>query len=80
MNIDSEEFEPIFMDIKERYLSGVYFPKLIVGTGLSIAMNIPGMSKLAEKLEKSFENIGELELQSYKNSGTNIKERSKMKD
>ena len=39
MNIDSGEFEPIFMDIKERYLSGVNFPKLIVGTGLSIAMN-----------------------------------------
>lgn len=63
MNIDSEEFEPIFMDIKERYLSGVNFPKLIVGTGLSIAMNIPGMLKLAEKLEKSFERIGDLELQ-----------------
>ena len=63
MNIDSEEFEPIFMDIKKRYLSSANFPKLIVGTGLSIAMNIPGMSKLAEKLEKSFEKINDLELQ-----------------
>lgn len=63
MNIDSEEFEPIFMDIKERYLSSVNFPKLIVGTGLSISMNIPGMSKLAEKLEESFESVCDLELQ-----------------
>ena len=75
MNIDSEEFEPIFMDIKERYLSGVNFPKLIVGTGLSIAMNIPGMSKLAEKLEKSFESIGDLELQEQWN-----KYKGKIKD
>ena len=56
MDIDKEEFEPIFIDIKERYLSSINFPKLIVGTGLSIAMNIPGMSKLSEKLEKSFQN------------------------
>ena len=56
MDIDKEEFEPIFIDIKERYLSSINFPKLIVGTGLSIAMNIPGMSKLSEKLEESFQN------------------------
>ena len=54
MDIDKEEFEPIFIDIKERYLSSINFPKLIVGTGLSIAMNIPGMSKLSEKLESYY--------------------------
>lgn len=62
MNIDSEEFESIFMDIKERYLSSINFPKLIIGTGLSIAMNIPGMSKLAEKLDESFEIIDNVDL------------------
>ena len=50
MNIGSEEFEPIFMDIKERYLSGVNFPKLIVGTGLSIAMNIPSHALYSREL------------------------------
>ncbi|WP_277283748.1 hypothetical protein [Sneathia sanguinegens] len=48
---------------------------MIVGTGLSIAMNIPGMSKLAEKLEKSFESIGDLELQEQWN-----KYKGKIKD
>ena len=62
MNIDSKEFEPIFTDIKERYLSSTNFPKMIIGTGLSIAMNIPGMSKLTEKLEETFENIDDLGL------------------
>ena len=67
MNLDSEEFEPIFRDIKERYLSSINFPKLIIGTGLSIAMKIPGMSKLAEKLEESFESIDNLDLQNQWN-------------
>ena len=75
MNLDSKEFEPIFMDIKERYLSSINFPKLIMGTGLSIAMNIPGMSKLAEKLEDSFESIDDLNLQSKWN-----KYKGKIKD
>lgn len=68
MKVNSEEFEPIFMDIKERYLSSTNFPKLIVGTGLSIAMNIPGMSKLAEKLEESFESISDFNLKEQWNS------------
>lgn len=48
IEIDGKEFEPIFMDIKERYLSSTNFPKLIIGTGLSVSMNIPGMTQLAE--------------------------------
>lgn len=75
MNIDSEEFEPIFVDIKRRYLSSINFPKLIIGTGLSIAMNIPGMSRLAEKLEKSFESMDDLDLRKQWN-----KYKSKIKD
>lgn len=67
MDVDKEEFEPIFTDLKERYLSSVKFPKLIIGTGLSIAMNIPGMSKLAEKLEEVFESIIDVELKNQWN-------------
>ncbi|WRK55185.1 SIR2 family protein [Coprobacillaceae bacterium CR2/5/TPMF4] len=62
LNVDSEEFGQIFIDIKQRYLSNTNFPKLIVGTGLSISMNIPGMSALAKKLNKEFENIDDTAL------------------
>ena len=57
LNINSNEFEQLFSDIKRRYLSNTNFPKLIVGTGLSISMNIPGMSALAKKLDEKFESI-----------------------
>lgn len=62
MDIYSEEFEPIFSDIKERYLSSINFPKLIIGSGLSIAMKIPGMSELSKELKESFKNIDDLVL------------------
>lgn len=58
LKIDSSEFVKIFTDIKQRYLSNPNLPKLIVGTGLSIAMNIPGMSALAKKLDEEFNSIG----------------------
>ena len=67
MDIDKEEFDYIFADIKERYLSSINFPKLIIGTGLSIAMNIPGMSKLAKKLNKTFESVNDLDLKNLWN-------------
>lgn len=57
IDINADGFEPIFLDIKERYLSSTNFPKLIIGTGLSIAMGVPGMSGLAYKLEKEFQVI-----------------------
>lgn len=63
MDINSEEFKQIFMDIKERYLSHTNFPKLIIGTGLSITMHIPGMPELSEKLEASFKSIADKNLQ-----------------
>ncbi len=58
MDIYSEEFEPIFSDIKERYLPSINFPKLIIGSGLSIAMKIPGMSELSKELKESYKDIG----------------------
>ncbi len=54
MIVSEEEFEPIFLEIKEKYLSNTNFPKLIIGTGLSISMGVPGMRKLAEKIENEF--------------------------
>lgn len=57
LDINKDEFEPIFLDIKERYLSSLNFPKLIIGTGLSIAMGVPGMLELAEKLDEEFQTI-----------------------
>lgn len=54
--VDSEDFNPIFEDIKSRYLSRNNFPKLIIGSGLSVSMGIPGMHKLADKLAEVFLN------------------------
>ncbi|WP_155213627.1 SIR2 family protein [Streptococcus salivarius] len=48
------EFEEIFSDIKKRYLSTTNFPKFIIGTGLSITFEIPGMSRLADELTVNF--------------------------
>ena len=48
------EFEEIFSDIKKRYLSTTNFQKFIIGTGLSITFEIPGMSRLAEELTVNF--------------------------
>lgn len=62
MDINEDEFEPIFADIKERYLSSTNFPKLIIGTGLSVAMGVPGMGKLADKLEEEFKNVKDIDL------------------
>lgn len=62
LKIDSNEFEQVFINIKQRYLSRPNFPKLIVGTGLSISMSIPGMSALAKKLEEEFDSVGDTSL------------------
>lgn len=59
IDIKKEEFEPFFLDIKERYLSSTNFPKLIIGTGLSIAIGVPGMFELADKLDEEFQAIGD---------------------
>ncbi|HBI92575.1 MAG TPA: hypothetical protein DDY58_09125 [Terrisporobacter glycolicus] len=62
LDVKEDEFNPIFSQIKERYLSSDNFPKLIIGTGLSIAMNVPGMAKLAEKLEEEFDKCKDVDL------------------
>lgn len=54
MSVNSEEFEPIYSDIVDRYLSKTNFPKFIVGTGLSIGLGVSGMLGLADELEKKF--------------------------
>ena len=54
ISILSTEFREIFSDIKRRYLSMTNFPKFIIGTGLSISVGIPGMGKLADKLDAVF--------------------------
>ncbi len=60
--ISEFEFEQFFSDIKERYLSSTNFPKLIIGTGLSIAMGVPGMSDLAKRLEQDIQNSQDEEM------------------
>lgn len=62
IKIDSNEFEQVFINIKQRYLSRPRLPKLIVGTGLSISMNIPGMFDLAKKLNEEFDSIDDTSL------------------
>lgn len=56
LNIEDDNFNDIFSDIKNRYLSTTNFPKLIVGTGLSVIMGISGMKGLSEKLDIEFNN------------------------
>ena len=52
LDINGDNFNTIYADIKERYLSRTSFPKIIVGTGLSISFGVAGMVGLSDKLEK----------------------------
>lgn len=52
LEINSEFFNDIVVDIKKRNLSRNNMPKLIVGTGLSVIYGVPGMKALAEHLAK----------------------------
>ena len=52
LEINSEFFNDIVVDIKKRNLSRDNMPKLIVGTGLSVIYGVPGMKALAEHLAK----------------------------
>ena len=54
INVKDEKFEQFFSDIKDRYLSQTNFPKLIIGTGLSISLGVSGMQGLTCELEKKF--------------------------
>ena len=54
INVEDEKFEQFISDIKYRYLSQTNFPKLIIGTGLSISLGVSGMQGLTCELEKKF--------------------------
>lgn len=76
LDINSENFDDIVEDIKQRNLSRNNMPKLIVGTGLSIIYGIPGMKELAEQLQKEISNSDIEELKNiwekhYNNINTN---------
>lgn len=57
IDIRGSDFDKIFEDIKRKFLSNQYFPKLILGTGLSIVMGVPGMLGLSQQLRNHFESI-----------------------
>ena len=62
LEIQSDTFDEIVEDIKQRNLSKNNMPKLIVGTGLSIIYGIPGMSALAKHLNKKIGRSSDLTL------------------
>lgn len=45
IDIKGSDFDKIFEDIKRKFLSNQYFPKLILGTGLSIVMGLSVIQK-----------------------------------
>lgn len=53
ITVQSEAFDNIVEDIKQRNLSINNMPKLIIGTGLSIIYEVPGMWRLAEHLNNT---------------------------
>lgn len=57
-----DNFNDIIEEIKQNNLSRNKFPKLIIGTGLSIVYKIPGMKKLAEELDNNFSKISDYEI------------------
>lgn len=54
LKADDEKYGAIIQNIKEKYLSKSFMPKLILGTGLSVTYKIPGMNALYEQLSKEF--------------------------
>lgn len=67
LEIDSEVFNDIVEDIKQRNLSRNSMPKLIVGTGLSITYGVPGMDSLAEHLEREINKSSDMNLKNMWN-------------
>lgn len=55
LETNSDIFDDIVEDIKQRNLSRNNMPKLIVGTGLSVTYGVPGMRELAEHLAKEID-------------------------
>lgn len=74
LEIQSENFDDIVEDIKQRNLSRNNMPKLIVGTGLSIIYGVPGMKDLAGHLEEKIEQSSDEQLKEiWKNHCNEIK-------
>lgn len=49
---DSDLFDEIVEDIKQKNLSRSNMPKIVVGTGLSLTYGVPGMKALAQHLNE----------------------------
>lgn len=62
LEINSDTFNDIVEDIKQRNLSRNNMPKLIIGTGLSVIYGVPGMKELAEHLETEIGNSSQKRL------------------
>lgn len=76
LETQSDYFNEIIEDIKQRNLSRNNMPKLIVGTGLSIIYGIPGMKELAQYLETEISKTGDEKLkQIWNNRYSTIKKK-----
>lgn len=54
IDVTDEMFNQFLVDIKDRYLSKTNFPKLIIGTGLSVSLGVSGMQGLTCELDEKF--------------------------
>lgn len=68
LDIQSDDFNEIVEDIKQRNLSKNNMPKLIIGTGLSLIYGVPGMQKLAEHLTNEISKLEDASLKEMWNS------------
>lgn len=59
---EMEEFDRVIEDIKQANLSRSNMPKLIVGTGLSVAYGVPGMAKLSKYLSRKISKVNDPDL------------------
>lgn len=70
----SERFDDIVEDIKQKNLSRNNMPKLIIGTGLSILYEIPGMKELTRHLDDKIDKTNDTDLKKmWANRCPNIK-------
>lgn len=65
IDVDSDFFDVIVEDIKQRNLSRNNMPKLIVGTGLSIVYGVPGMEELTKHLSQEIEKSSDDKLKGF---------------
>ena len=65
IDVESDFFDEIVEDIKQRNLSRNNMPKLIVGTGLSIVYGVPGMKELTKHLSLEIEKSSDDKLKGF---------------